>query len=608
MESSSIVSSMPFKQNPRHGQTRVFNEAVNRQYLNIKLPTGYGKTFTAAGCYSIKKKMGEVTRLLFIVPTDAQLEQFVNDGPEDLRHAAVDGPREVVDIRFFGTHALKKHRNNSHQVYAITVQSLITKSGLDTVGELLVNGKWMIVVDEYHHYGIDKKWGRTVMALSSQFLLAMSATPNRKKNDSAFGDPHIAVTYREAVDEGAVKYLKGHSYTYRIDAVMENGEITSFTTNDLVSEAGTDTPAGIEAYKITRKMRWSAKYVSPLVTIPIERMLSNRISSGYRLQAIVGAMCVSHAEMVCGQIKSLFPEITVDWVGTGEDGRPPDINKRIISKFCPKKDKETGKRNPTLDILVHVGMAGEGMDSVYVSEVVHLNSASKNNSNDQENGRASRILQGVIGNINFDSTSDYAKKGYIGSAIMDAMDDNEADPDEDNDGEDGDSQELDDVPELPEEPSIQIWNMELDHIDSGDLGVKRMAKVAMDVGVTGIDYSSLDDLDSPEWDKIINMYKSMRAKEADQIGEKERIMQWQDSVKQALRVVTGRVIRLAKSDGRNQRDEKSYAGDVKKRINGEKKRACGSITEDEDVCKSHYKWLKELESELISKGVPSWLL
>ena len=66
-------------------------------------------------------------------------------------------------------------------------------------------------------------------------------------------------------------------------------------------------------------------------------------------------------------------------------------------------------------------MAGEGLDTCNVSEIVHLNSAGINNSNNQENGRAARFLEDVTGHINFDSSSEYAGKGYLGEKIMDAM-------------------------------------------------------------------------------------------------------------------------------------------------------------------------------------------
>jgi len=63
----------------------------------------------------------------------------------------------------------------------------------------------MVVVDEYHHYGIEKPFGQAVNSLPYEFCLCMSATPYRPESDSAFGAPHIEVTYREAQKDEAVK-------------------------------------------------------------------------------------------------------------------------------------------------------------------------------------------------------------------------------------------------------------------------------------------------------------------------------------------------------------------------------------------------------------------
>ena len=206
----------------------------------------------------------------------------------------------------------------------------------------------------------------------------------------------------------------GHSYVYRIDAIDESGDVLSYTTTELSDMAGSDDPSAIEKLRINKKLRWSPKYVSPLVSIPVERMIQQRIETGRQLRAIVGAMCVSHAELVCAQVASMFPELTVDWVGTGIDGRTDDENEKIINRFL--KDERT---DGALDILVHVGMAGEGLDSKLVSEVVHLNKAAINNSNLQENGRAARYLEAangepVVGHINFDSGSEFSAEGYVG--------------------------------------------------------------------------------------------------------------------------------------------------------------------------------------------------
>ena len=177
----------------------------------------------------------------------------------------------------------------------------------------------------------------------------------------------------------------------RLTCELQDGEFVTFTTDELAKAAGSSEPDAIERFKLTSKMRWSPKYVSPLVDRPIARMLATRARIGVG-QALVGAMCCSHAELVCEQIKTMYPELRVDWVGTGLSGRSDEQNKAVLRKFCPKKrDGQRRWDDVELDILVHVGMAGEGLDSVFVTEVIHLNPANINNQNNQENGRSARL-------------------------------------------------------------------------------------------------------------------------------------------------------------------------------------------------------------------------
>lgn len=572
------------------------------------MPTGYGKTYGLALAYGLRQRQGRANRLLVIVPSDAQRNQFVEDGPAELADAGVAGPLAVIDVSYFGVEALKRHRRNTAQVFVITIQALRESRGADHARDLMESGKWMVAVDEYHHYGVDRSWGRIALALPAEFLLALSATPGRPQNDSAFGLPDVSVSYREARDEGAVKSLRAHSYRYQVDALDKDGNLISFTTAELVDAAGGDDPERIESLRIRRQMRWSPKYISPLISIPIERLQRDSLASGYRLQALVTAMCVSHAHLVCEQISAMFPELRVDWVGTGTNGRTAQENKAILAKFCPPKDQD-GRRSPTLDVLVNVGMAGEGLDSINVSEVVFLTNASVCNRNNQIIGRASRFLPAVVGNVNFDGCSEYAERGYIGSAIMDALDDEppSEDQDDDDDRDIGDGDWDGQWEPLPEQPAIKLFNLKLIGIDSGDAEVQRMAKVLQQQDVKGIPYTQLvADKDHPAWRDVIELYHTLRALEAEAHHAKAVTEQWRDAVAQALTGVTGLVIRIMSTS--NGRVDKSLAGDIKKRINSRKYMACGPVAPDVEICKKHYQWLRNLESEMLQTGIiPLWL-
>jgi superfamily II DNA or RNA helicase len=589
------------RQQPRAGQVKVFKRLSRcENKLNIKLPTGYGKTYTAMACYAILKALGEVNRLLVIFPTDSQLLQFEEATPLKFSQYGIDGPKKVSDIRFIGAQAIQQHQRNECQVFAITVQSLIGSRGMDNVSTMLQRGRWMIVVDEYHHYGIDKPFGSAVTALNHEFLLCMSATPYRQDDDSAFGVPDLSVTYRQAEKEKAVKPLRGHAYHYKIDAIDDDNEVISFTTEELYAAAGGESEKAIEKLLIDRKLRWSPKYISPLVTNPIDRMLSQRLKTGFRLQAIVGAMCVSHAELVCDQIRSTFPDLKVDWVGTGCNGRTPEQNKKIIRQFAP-----TDGSDHSLDILVHVGMAGEGLDTVYVSEVIHLNAANVNNTNNQENGRASRYLPGVVGHVNFDACSGFAISKYVGESIMDAMDCNPPQESEDEQVHCGGVDGGVDWIELPQEPEIRIVDVECTSIDSGDETVKK-GFVVLTKTVAEWSKEDIEDPSSPVWQYAIELTKRMRKQEAEELNQKSQVKQWQDAVDNAIRIVISNVIKMMSKA--NVRTQSNLSGDIKKRINTRKKIELGAVQNTVESYRAHYQWLKRLEERLSeTKEVPLWL-
>jgi superfamily II DNA or RNA helicase len=608
MEFAASMRGMSFRQKPRAGQESVFAAlATHPQKLNVKLPTGYGKTYTCCGVYSILKDRGRVNRLLILFPTDSQLEQFVKDGPSDLRKVSVEGPAQIVDIRYHGDASRKLHRMNKAQVFVTTIQSLIQPRVGTIVDDLLSTSLWMICVDEYHHYGLEKSWGQTVLGLPRQYLLAMSATPSRPKDDSAFGTPDVSVSYQAAYEEGAVKKLVGHAYHYGMDLETPNG-VRHLTTQELIAEVGDSTPDKIEKFCIQRHMRWLPTFVQPLVSIPIERMISQRIGTGHSaLQVLVSAVCVSHARVVCEQIQIEYPMLRVDWVGTGENGREADQNRAVLERFCPPKDINGDRAQPTIDVLVHVGMAGEGLDSIQVSEVVLLTNASVCNRINQTIGRAARKNGDIIGHINFDASTDYA--AYTGSAIMRAVDELPAQHDPDG----ADQEEDDDLglgKPLPDEPIFLIQSVELEGVDSGDEGVQRMAQVASELAPNRINLDALmADLKHPDWDLIKTLYRKKLEGEAADHNEKARTAKYQDDVTAAAGKVAGLFIKLLQRRGLL--FSKDWPGSFRRQINRQKKIWVGELNADNrdaEKARQHYLWVKQLEREtLASEQVPHWL-
>jgi len=601
-QSPVVVHGVPFKKNPRAGQKACIDKAVEKvdagkSGLNIKLPTGYGKTFTAMGIFSVLKHLGVVDNMLVIVPTRAQRDQYRKDGRSDAVDAGMADARPVVDAQYHGAIAIKMLRQGS-SMFVTTVHAMQYSGGAEIAQELLSSGRWLIVVDEFHHYGTDKAWGEIIESLPYAFRLAMSATPKRANGDDLFGDVDVSVKYRDAAKAGHVKEMRGHAYVYRVDAIGKDGEIKSWTTSEIVKDAGSSDPEAIEQMMISNQMRWSPKYISPLVSVPIERMSRQRVDTGHKLQVLIDAFCVSHARLICEQVRAMFPQFIVEWVGTGTDDRTAAENDAILSRFCPPKDDQGRRPSAEIDVLVHVGIVAEGVDTVNVSEVVHCGPATRSNTGKQKRGRAARWLSGVVANISFDSSSELYPD-YVGSSIMDEMDDEAPQGESKEEAESQDEREWDNW-EMPEEPAIQIYDMEHIEIDSGVL--EDMRKGAE---MYASHEFAIDSMTEERWQILGDAYKRMKQAEAEQFNEQSVVEQWHQQVKNATSSLAGKVIKFAKTQGRM---EKSLLADVMRRINTRKKRECGAVVKDVATLKIHWNWLKSLDRQIKAEGVPTWLL
>jgi hypothetical protein len=210
----------------------------------------------------------------------------------------------------------------------------------------------------------------------------------------------------------------------------------------------------------------------------------------------------------------------------------------------------------------------------------------------------------VLGHINFDGCSGYAKEGYTGHAIMDAMDCLPANPEDREPVEQSDTS--DDWFDLPEEPEIRIHSLECIKIDSGDETVQMMIELAIQDPKVPFAKSDFSDPDSQATQYMIDAVRQMRKKEAEALDEKSIVLQWSNAVDGAVSVIAGNVMRLAAKNGL--RVDKSMAGDIRRRINTAKKNQCGPVERDIDVLKRHYQWLKELESNIKKTSeIPVWL-
>lgn len=598
MEPASAPQEMPLPKNIRPKQAEVIARFATEKVTITKLPTGYGKTKAAAGGFAKLRNRGQCNRMLYVVPRRRQAHQAAEELPEALAEFGVETRALIVgrdQIR-----SLRAHAHGTIFVYVVTVQSLLADRTWETVLELMQTGSWFVVIDEHHHYandGSEDGWTDKIRNLNHTALLAMSATPKRHDGSDHFGPPDINETYINSANAGYVKKLSLHAYHYTIDAVTIDGTVHQFTSESLTEAAGSDAPDAIDAFMASRKMRFSPKYVSPLVTFPLDRLIDLR-ARGIRAQMLIQAMSCSHAQCVMDQVRSLVPQnFSVDWVGTGPNGRSQDINDDVLNKqFCPPKNKITKQRPWTLDILINVGMAGEGTDCIDVTEVVFLTPANITTSNLQIIGRGSRPM--IIGHgeqprchVNVDTGSEMAE--HIGARVMELFDDEitvpierETEPTER------------DYKELPDKLGWIIADMRLVDIRS-----EPMFKAVYET-TRKSDQSRSDEEIAAIAERACHEYMNRTGNQTAINAQKS------DQINAAVGKIAGLVKRRMEETG--MRIERTLVGDLIRRINGRKKRDLGGVPEADDAgLDAHWEWLKKLERTILMEhglnGVPGWL-
>jgi superfamily II DNA or RNA helicase len=571
-----------------------------RKQVIAKLPTGYGKTLAAAGSYAVVRKRGLANRCLYVVPRRRQAMQAGEEIPRGLATFGVT--TGSITIGEDPVQALRRHREGAVEVFVATVQSLVTGRGLSAVNELLQTGQWFIVIDEHHHYGNGGAWVERMMSLNYAARLAMSATPNRHDGTDFFPDPDVRETYYEASRAGYVKRMSLHAYQYSVDAITVDGRVIPFTTEQILKDVGSDKPEAIDQYMASKKMRWSPKYISPLVTFPLDRIIGLRADRGIKSQMIVQAMSCAHAKMVCEQVSALIPDnMSVDWVGTGPFGRLGPENDAVIERFCPNKNPMTGRREWKLDILVNVGMAGEGLDTTDVTEVVFLTPANLTISNYQIMGRGARAMPGMpLCHINVDTSSPMAGEDdkYNGAKVMQLFDEDVKIEisEEDEEAARGESE----YTELPDDFQVVIVDVRLVDIRQEPMFAHTVATLRADSDLATV----ADELIEEKAERAVYQYINRANNESAVLAQKR------DQLNTEVRKVAGLVLRRIAQSG--VRPEKSLVGDICKRISGRKKSLFGAVeTACDAELQAHRKWLKNLEHEILTahgiEGVPQWL-
>lgn len=349
---------------PRKGQAAMIQHVSDnpgQRIYNGVLPTGYGKTNTAAGIYEIAKMQGRCNRLLIVVPTDTQREQYADSfegGCRKMGISLIGLDREKCRKVDGEASHLRAHRENRSEIFITTIQAILPARGY--FNDLMATGRWMLFCDEYHKLRAEAAWGQAIDGLNYDLMLGLTATPIRTDGEATvFGirPPDVIVSFEEAFAEQAIRGVNGHIEHYFVDVREPDGTVRRLTTEEIGEERN------FEAYQKARDLRMTGKYLAGILSSAHDCLSGKNLKHPGQHQMLVFAMSVAHAKAVSGLLNAAYGPSFSDWIGVGPDGRSDVENRDILRRYSSNQ----------LLCLVQVDKAGEGFDNPKSSVLVFLN-------------------------------------------------------------------------------------------------------------------------------------------------------------------------------------------------------------------------------------------
>lgn len=358
---------------PRVGQRKFWDvlSTVNKNTYLAVLPTGYGKSDTALGAYLIAREQSRVNRMLIVVPSDTQRQQYVNDLIGSV--ARMGGTLSVFKDGTTGKscaaclvrHEISDWRltwENKCEIFVTTVQSVLSDESF--YRELMKKGKWFTFFDEYHKLNREEaaRWGKAALGVQGEIIIGMTATPVRSDNSPTIFDGttvDVVVSFRDAYREKAIRGVIAHVEHYFVDMLDSNGNPERITTETLRNVQNFDD------YQVRRDLRFIADYLSSMLSAAHDCMVVKNLRHTGQHQMLVFAMNLDHAQHVSGLLNAVYGAGFSDWVGVRRNDAEND---NVLTRYQENR----------LPCLVQVDKATEGFNNKRASVLVFLNLLRKN--------------------------------------------------------------------------------------------------------------------------------------------------------------------------------------------------------------------------------------
>lgn len=321
-----------------------------KEYLAI-LPTGYGKSFVAVISYQILKDLGVVDRLLLVVPTTVQQDQYVSNIKQDASLLGI----EIKDVVMCEKepYEIDLSRRNESDVFVTTVQKL---KDFTYFYELTKKNKWLVIADELHHLADDSTWANGFANLVYERIIGLTATPLRKDKKKLLvsKDPDVIVSVNDAIEENALRPFRLEVCDYEIEITcgVEGDEVMRVTLSEIEKEIKQRGYKNIQDWELKRQVRYSPKYINGLFRKALGAYYELEALYPKQNQILVFAWTCEHAKQVVTIInETVQQEGFARAIGVGINTE--DQNKQIVQDYLDNK----------FPCLVQVNKAGEGFNN-----------------------------------------------------------------------------------------------------------------------------------------------------------------------------------------------------------------------------------------------------
>ena len=345
---ANILENENLREPQRQSYYKVYEHFVEGQKTShalLVLPTGIGKT----GIMGIIPYQISKGRVLIITP-QLTVKDTVIDSLNTENHNNFWLERKVLTEEHLP--AIIEYEGNRTKdevlyladIVVINIQKLQERLSSSLINRLPKDFFDMIIVDEAHHSPANT-WIESIQHFSNAKVVKLTATPYRTDGRKIAGELIYNYRLSQAMAYKYVKSLEMHEYIPdELTFIMDNDDTKKYTLEEVMEIKDDDWVSRNVAYS----PECSAQVVDESIAI-----LENQKSLSSLPHMIIAVACgIQHANQI------------------GELYRSRNIRVGIIHSYMDTDDIEAIKSdisNNRLDVIVNVGMLGEGYDYKYLS-------------------------------------------------------------------------------------------------------------------------------------------------------------------------------------------------------------------------------------------------